>query len=207
MYFEAHHPAFDQERSHDLSSLFWEMIISADLLGSEIYKVEEVWAGWQDLRFAQHALRGLPKGLQFFHLVSPSELPKVMGLKGIHHPNALCHHAGLLCCPWCRKEWQNERTVINHLWTMHHRLELVCSRCLHNSTTTSEAMWHHGQVCRQPMESDAKEEDRGYHDDDASTLDWFTLAVPYISGQNLSDMVYLCLLIHSQIPVIPNICL
>ena len=94
-----------------------------------------------------------------------------MRLKGPRHPNALCCHAGLLYCPLCRKEGQNEGTVLNHLWTMHYRLGQVCSGYLRYSTTTSEAMQHHGQVCRQAMESDAKEEDGWPNDDDASTLD------------------------------------
>ena len=72
-----------------------------------------------------------------------------MELKGIHHPNAINCHTGLSYHPWCGKEGQNEGTVINHLQTMHYRLGLVCSGCLCYSTTTSEAMWHHGQVCRQ----------------------------------------------------------
>ena len=173
-YFEVHCPTFDQEGSH-LSSLFWEMITSANLLGSKIYEVQVVWAGMKDLRFAHHVIRDLPKGLQFFHLVSPLELPKVMGLEGIHHPDTLHHHAGLLYCPWCRKEGQNEGTVVNHLQTMCYRLGLVCSRCLCHSTTSSKAMWHHGQVCRQ---SDTKEEDGGPSDDDTSTSDWLTPSCP-----------------------------
>ena len=156
MYTEVHCPTFDQEGSHDLSSLFQEMITSAYLLGSEIYEVQEVWAGQRELRFANHTMSSMPKGLQFFCLVSPLESPKAMGLKGIHHPNALCHCAGLSFCPWCRKEGQNKGTVVNHLQTMLYRLGLVCSDCLHYSTTTSEAMRLHGQVCRQ---SDAKEEE------------------------------------------------
>ena len=114
---------------------------------------------------ANHVMRGSPKGLHFFCLVSPSESPKVMGLKGIHHPDALCHHAGLLYCPWCGKEGQNEGTVINCLQTIHYRLGLVFTRCLCYSTTISEVMWHHGQVCRQPIESDTTEEEEGPNDD------------------------------------------
>ena len=36
MYFETHCPTFDQEGSHDLSSLFQQMITSTNLLESEI---------------------------------------------------------------------------------------------------------------------------------------------------------------------------
>ena len=48
--------------------------------------------------------------------------------------------------------------------------------------TTSEAMWCHGQVCRQPIESDTKEEDKGPDNDDASTLDLFTPEHPLHLG-------------------------
>ena len=62
---------------------------------------------WQ----ANYALRSLPKGLKFLHAVPPSEYPKVMGLVGIHNPDALCHFNGLTHCPWCGKEGQNEGTI------------------------------------------------------------------------------------------------
>ena len=48
-YFEAHCPTFDQEGFHDLSGLFWEMVTCANLLDSEIYKIQEVCTGWRDL--------------------------------------------------------------------------------------------------------------------------------------------------------------
>ena len=137
---------------------FQEMITSANLLESEIYEIQEVWTGQKDLRYTHCVMRSSPKGLQFFHLVSPSESTKVIGLKGIHHPNALCHHAGLSYCPWCGKEGQNKGTVVNHLQTTHYKLGLVCHRYLCFSVTTSKSMWHHGQVCRK---SDAEEEDEG----------------------------------------------
>ena len=66
------------------------MIAYADLLGSQIYEIQEVWMGWEDLQYANDALKTLPKGLQFFHPVLPMELPKVMGLPGVHNPDALC---------------------------------------------------------------------------------------------------------------------
>ena len=85
-------------------------------------------------------IRSSPKGLWFFCLVSPLESPKVMGLKGIHHPNALHCFTGLVFFPWCGKEEQNDGTVVNHLWTMHYRFGLICSGCLCCPLTTSEAM-------------------------------------------------------------------
>ena len=85
----------------------------------------------------------MPKGLWFFHLVLLLELPKVMGLAGIHHLDALHHFASVTLCPWCGKEGHIEGVIANHLWTIHYKLGLVCEKCLHCSTTTSEAIWHH----------------------------------------------------------------
>ena len=65
------------------------MIETAGLLGSSIYEIQEAWTGWDELQHANYALRMQPKGLKFFQAVSSLESPKVMGLTGIHHPNAL----------------------------------------------------------------------------------------------------------------------
>ena len=77
-----------------------------------------------ELQQANYALRTLPKGLKFFRVVSPSKCPKVMGMMGIHDQDALCHFSRLTHYPWCRKEGQNEGTVINHLQTVHYKLAL-----------------------------------------------------------------------------------
>ena len=83
------------------------MIETTGLLGSAIYEIQEAWTGWDQSHHANYVLRTLLKGLKFSQAVSPSESPKVMGLTGIHHPNALCHFHGVTHCPWCRKEVQN----------------------------------------------------------------------------------------------------
>ena len=167
-YFEAHCPTFDQEGSHDLSGLFWEMVTCANLLDSEIYENEEVWTGWRDLWYANDALKSSPKGLWFFWPMSPLESPKVMGLEGIHHLEALCCHIGLSYCPWCGKEGQNEGTIVNHLQTMHYKLGLICRRCLCCPAITSEAIQHHGPSCKHLS---AKEEDGRPGDEDLSSSD------------------------------------
>ena len=167
-YFEAHHPTFNQEGSHDLSDLFQEMITSANLLDSEIYEIQEIWTGLKDFQYANDALKSSLKGLQFFHPMSPSELLKVMGLKGIHHPKALHHHMGLSYCPWCGKEGQNKGTIVNHLQTMDYNLGLICSRCLHCPAITSEAIWHHGPSCKH---LGMKEEDERSGNKDSSSSD------------------------------------
>ena len=167
-YFEAHHPTFDQEGSHNLSCLCQETVACTDLLDSKIYKIQEVWTRWRDLHCANDVLKSSPKGLQFFHPMSPSELPMVMSLKGIHHTEALCHCMGLSYCPWCRKEGQNKGTIVNHLQTMHYKLGLVCSRCLHFPAITSEAIWHHGPSCKHPG---AEKEDRRPGNEESSSSD------------------------------------
>ena len=83
------------------------MTAYVDILDSTIYEIEEIWTGWDDLQYANDALKSSPKGLQFFCHVSSSESPKVTGLKGIYHPDALCQ-VNLLPLVWKRgAEWGN----------------------------------------------------------------------------------------------------
>ena len=133
-----------------MADVFQSMIESAGLLCSEIYKIQETWTGWCELQYANYALKTLPKGLKVFHPVSPSKSPKVIGLTGIHHPNALYHFNRVTHCLWCGKEGQNEGTIINHLQTTHCKLGLVCEKCFCCPLVTSEAIWHHGCKSCQP---------------------------------------------------------
>ena len=127
-YFKRHSYNFTAEGTCNLSEVFRQMAKSADLLGTAIYEIQEVWMGPDKLQQANYALKSLPKGLKFLHVAPPSESSKVMGLVGIHDPDALCHFNGLTHCPWCGKAGQNEGTVVNHLWTVHYRLGLVCNK-------------------------------------------------------------------------------
>ena len=133
-----------------MTGVFQNMVESTSLLSSEVYKIRENWTGWQELQYANHALRTLPKGLKFFCPVSPTESPKVMGLTSIHHPNALHHFNGVTHCLWCGKEGQNEGTIINHLRTVYYKLGLVFMKCLGCPSVTSKAIQHHGQGTCQP---------------------------------------------------------
>ena len=63
-----------------------------------------------------------------------------MGLMGSHDPEALHHFSSVTYCPWCRKEGQNEGTVVNHIWTTHYRLGLVCDRCYGCPSTISDTL-------------------------------------------------------------------
>ena len=181
-YFKTNHPHFDQVTSHDLSDVFWDMILHVSLLDSQIYKIQEAWTGWDDLQYANDALKTSPKGLYFFHPVSPLELAKVMGLTGIHNPEALCCFAGVTFYPWCGKEGQNEGTIVNHLWTMHYKLGLVCKKCLCCTSITSEGTCHHGQSCKQPQE-----EDRGLDDTSSSVYPTLTIPVEMAAVGELPD--------------------
>ena len=84
------------------------MAKSAKLLGTSIYEIQVVWTGPDELRQTNYALRSLPKGMKFLCVVPPSESPKVMGLVGIHDLDALHCFNGMIHCPWCGKEGQNE---------------------------------------------------------------------------------------------------
>ena len=133
-----------------MSEVFWCMIMAAELFGSSIYEIKETWVGPDELQQANHALRTLPKGLKFLRAVHPSESPKVMGLIDIHDPDTLCHFYRVTHCSWCGKVGQNEGTVVNHLWTVHYRLGLVCGKCYGCPITSSEAIHCHGKKGYQP---------------------------------------------------------
>ena len=137
-------PNFYHKTSYNLKNIFQDIITSASLLGSQIYEIQEVWDGRSELWYVNDVLKASPKGLQFFHPVSPSELPKVMGLAGIHNPHTLHHFNVMIFCPWCGKEGQNDGTIVNHLWMTHYKLGLVCGTCFHCPSVTSKAIWHHG---------------------------------------------------------------
>ena len=126
------------------------MIETTSLLGSTIYEIKEAWTGQDELQQANYMLRTLPKGLKFFRAVSPSRYPKIMGLMGIHDLDTLCHINGLIHCPWCWKEGQNKGTVVNHLWTVHYELVLICEKYFGCLCIMLEAICCQGQKVYQP---------------------------------------------------------
>ena len=151
-FFSKHSYNFVDDGTHNLSEIFQQMATNADLLGTSIHKIQASWTGLEELKQANYALRALPKGLKFLCMVPPSECPKVMGLIGIHNPDALCHFSGITHCTWCEKEGQNEGTMVNHLQTVHYRLGLVCDRCYDCPFITSDTFcWHGSQDCCQPQ--------------------------------------------------------
>ena len=150
-YFSKH--SYNCTMEGTLLEIFRWMAKSAKLLGTSIYKIQAVSTGLDELRQANYALRSLPKGLKFLHAVPPSESPKVMGLVGIHDPDALHCFSVVTHCPWCRKEGQNEGTVTNHLWMDPYRLGLVSNKCNDCPSTSLDTLHHHGQQdCQQPGE-------------------------------------------------------
>ena len=146
-YFRTHALTFHKEDTYELTEVLKELAEMAGLLGTEVYPVHDQWMGRKELCSAYHAVRGTAKDLHFFRTVVPLEFPKIMGLWGIHSPEALKQQVGLSFCPWCGKEGQNEGAVVNHLCTGHYHLGLVCKRCLLYFTTMLDKMWHHGQGC------------------------------------------------------------
>ena len=110
--------------------------------------MQESWTGQKDLKATYWYGKSSSKDICFFRVVLSTELPKIMGPKGIHSPKALWHHSGLSFCPWCGKEGQNKGTVVNHLQTMHYHLGLICTQCLDYFITSTDAMHQHTQLCR-----------------------------------------------------------
>ena len=107
-FFSKHSYNIITEGTHNLSEVFRHMATSTKLLGISIYEIQASLTGPDELRQANYALRSLPKGLKFLHVVPPSESPKVMGLVGIDDLDALHRFSGVTHCPWCGKEGQNE---------------------------------------------------------------------------------------------------
>ena len=152
-FFSKHSYNFVMKGTQNLSEIFRQMAKSAKLLGTSIYKIQVSWTEPDELKQANYALRSLPNGLKFLHVVPPSESLKVMGLVGIHDWDALCFFSSITHCPWCGKEGQNEGTMVNHVWTVHYGLVLVCNKCHDCTSTMSNSLCSHGwQDCWQPGE-------------------------------------------------------
>ena len=148
-FFSNHSYNFVNNGTCNLSDVFKGLAKSVSLLGEAIFEIQLSLTGPEELKQANYALWSLPKGLRFLRAVPTSESPKVMGLMGIHDPDALWHYAGYTYCPWCGKEGQNEGTVVNHLRTTHYRLGLVCSWCFGYPSVTLDSLCQHGcQDCQ-----------------------------------------------------------
>ena len=149
-FFSSHSCNWATDSTNDLSSVFKELAESAGLLGEAIHKIQLSWTRPEELKQANYALQSLPKGLRFLRVVPTTESPKVMGLMGIHNPDALWCYAGYTYCPWCGKEEQNEGTMVNHLRITHYRLDLVCDQCFGCPTVTLDSLCQDGhQNCQQ----------------------------------------------------------
>ena len=143
-FFSKHSYNFNQDGNCDLSEVFKKLAEKAGLLGTNIYEIEASWTGPEELKEANYTLWSMPKGLRFLRTVPATESPKVMGLMGIHDPDALWHFAGFTYCPWHGKEGQNEGMVVNNVRTTHYKLGLVCDKCYGCPTITSNTLCHHG---------------------------------------------------------------
>ena len=148
-FFSKHSYDFINDGTRDLSNVFKGLAKSTGLLGEAIYEIQLSWTGPEELKQANYTLWSLPKGLRFLRAVPTSESPKVMGLMGIHDPDALWCYIGYTYCPWCGKEGQNEGTVVNHLRTTHYRLGPVCDWCFACPSVTLNSLCCHGhQDCQ-----------------------------------------------------------
>ena len=89
-FFSTHPCDWVNDGTNDLFNLFRELAVGTSLLGEAIHEIQLSWTGPGELKQANYALRSMPKGLRFLRVVPTMESPKVMGLMGIHDPNALC---------------------------------------------------------------------------------------------------------------------
>ena len=89
LFFSKHSCNFSQNGNRDLSKVFKKLAKKAGLLGTGIYEIQACWTGPEELKQANYTLWPLPNGLKFLRAVPAMESPKVMGLMGIHDPDAL----------------------------------------------------------------------------------------------------------------------
>ena len=89
LFFSKHSCNFNQDGNCDLSKVFKKLAEKAGLLGTGIYEIQASWTGPEELKQANYTLQSLPKGLKLHRVVPTMESPKVMGLMGIHDPDAL----------------------------------------------------------------------------------------------------------------------
>ena len=129
-----------QSNTDNLSNIFRELAQGAGLLGKSIYKIQRSWDGPDHLKHSNYVLRSLPKGLKFLRMVSAKGSPKIMGLKGIHDPNALQHFTGYTHHPWCGKDRQNDGTAANHPRTAHYKSGIICDQCFGCPAVTLDAL-------------------------------------------------------------------
>ena len=62
-YLKAHRTIFKQERLYDLSSMFWQMANSTNLMGTKTHEVQEAWTSQKELRATNQAARASPKDI------------------------------------------------------------------------------------------------------------------------------------------------
>ena len=139
-YFTTHPWDWVQSNTDNLSNIFRELAQGTSLLGKSIFEIQRSWDGLDHLKHGNYVIRSLSKGLKFLRMVSTKESPQIMGLKGIHDPDALWHFASYTNCPWCSKDGQNEGTINYHLRTVHYKLGLVCDQCFRCPAVTFDIL-------------------------------------------------------------------
>ena len=113
-FFSNHSHDWVHDGTDDLSSIFKELAESAGLLGIHLWNTTS-WTRPEELKQANYALQSLPKGLRFLRAVPALESPKVMGLMGIHNPNALWCYAGYTYWSLVWEGGAKWGTMVNHL--------------------------------------------------------------------------------------------
>ena len=173
-YHQTHRAMFEQEGSYDLTSVFREMAQETSLLDVEIYKVQETWTGWQGLRAANCTTKASQRDIQFFCMVTLTKLPNIMGLNGIHSPEALHWWQWLLLLPlvWKGKtEWRHShKPPDNHALSPGPGMYPVHGLF----ATSADTMRWHACICKS-MAVEDREEGESEIDDDSDEDDGFLL--------------------------------
>ena len=146
-YHKTHQLSYEHKGSHDISSTFREMVTSTN-----------PWA-LRSMRCRRHGPGRKTSG----PLTMQPRLPLRISLSlGLCHPlnhwkswdwgdpfpqdPAIVGWVVLLSMVWKRRTELGY--VVNHLWTSHYHLGLICSWCMEYFTTRADAMWQHSQLCK-----------------------------------------------------------
>ena len=109
-YCRTSHPDFNHEVPHNLAGLLQDMIISAGLLDSTIYEIQEIWTGWENLQYPNECPEEFAKEYAVLLPCIPFGIAKSHGPKigpSPWYPLPFCQF-NLLPLVWQRRpKWRN----------------------------------------------------------------------------------------------------
>ena len=81
-FFSKHSYDFTTVGNHNLSGIFQQLAMSANLLGTFIHEIQASWTGPKELKQANYTLQSLPKGLKSLHMVPPWNILRLWDWQG-----------------------------------------------------------------------------------------------------------------------------